>query len=267
MSALSRDMRCVPQGSVILYNPVFALFARSVLDAVRTAQCLANDVHALKAAMPCTRLDGMWLEFGVYRGETIREMGAFAAMARPASLPVWGFDSFRGLPETWRDATPRITKYVQRGSFDLRGSPPFAASRQIAWVVGLFGETLAPFLRAHAGSPLALLHVDSDLYSSAATVFAALRAHRLLTPGLVIVFDELYNYPQYLEHEMRALHELLGNSTLAHDGKALAIEMLGVATRVVVTDREMWPQACAVRLISVDRGWEPPPRSGGSVAR
>ncbi|KAG8467960.1 hypothetical protein KFE25_007012 [Diacronema lutheri] len=246
------ELPCIPQGDVILYHPNYAVFAKSVINSVRTAQCLAADMHALKAAMPCTRESGLWLEFGVFRGGTIKSLAAFATRLRPSSLPIWGFDSFRGLPEKWRDASGTILKYVQKGSFSLRGAPPFPASEQIAWVIGLFSDTLEPFLRAHASARLALLHIDSDLYSSAMTVFSSLRAHGLLTPGVVIVFDELYNYPQYLEHEMRALWELLGNSTVAHDGRSLAIEMLGVATQAVVTETEAWPQACAVRLVSVD---------------
>ena len=49
--------------------------------------------------------------------------------------------------------------------------------------------------------------MDADLYSSTITVFKALTDR--IQPGLVIVFDELFNYPEFKDHEIKALWELL----------------------------------------------------------
>jgi hypothetical protein len=49
------------------------------------------------------------------------------------------------------------------------------------------------------------MHVDCDLYASTRTVLSVF-CHQLV-PGTVIVFDELFNYPNFADHEMRALVE------------------------------------------------------------
>ena len=72
-------------------------------------------------------------------------------------------------------------------------------------VDGLFDQTLPRFLRTHRG-PVAFAHIDCDLYSSTRIVLQALRDRLVI--GTVIAFDELYNYPNYAYHEMRALLEL-----------------------------------------------------------
>lgn len=64
-------------------------------------------------------------------------------------------------------------------------------------VPGWFDETLPLFLEEHPG-PVAFLHIDADLYSSARTVLE-LVGPRLHT-GSVIVFDEFFNYQGWEEY-------------------------------------------------------------------
>lgn len=129
---------------------------------------------------------GLVLEFGVGDGESLGWLEA----ALPGHRIV-GFDSFEGLPEAWR------TGFGQ-GAFDEVAPGPFERAEV---VVGWFEDTLGGFLAA-AEDPIALLHVDCDLYSSTCTVLD----HCLprLAPGAVIVFDEFFNYPGWQQHEARA---------------------------------------------------------------
>jgi predicted O-methyltransferase YrrM len=101
-------------------------------------------------------------------------------------------------------------------------------------VEGLFQDTLEPFLSEHTG-PAGFVHIDSDIYSSAAYVLAKLTPR--LASGCILVFDELMPsntayYPNWRNHEWRALTEWLPTAPLeleplAHNGAA------GVAFRVL----------------------------------
>jgi hypothetical protein len=259
--AWAGEEKCTTLGETVPYDPSYTSFSSAVLTAVRGARLLDGDRHALKVGMPCATDGGLWLQFGVYRGNTIRSLAAYATRTRKSDC-VYGFDSFRGLPEKWRDTDKLHQRFAVQGAFDLHARPPFPAGGGIEWVIGLFNETLPGFLNAHAASAISLLHMDADLYSSTATVFREMTARRLVRPGLVIIFDELINYPGYEKHEMLALWELLRNETLAargkqhlrHDGKVLGVEMLGTSTRFVTEDREVNPNAVAVRLVRVAQG-------------
>ncbi|MDX2381051.1 MAG: hypothetical protein QNM02_14975 [Acidimicrobiia bacterium] len=54
-------------------------------------------------------------------------------------------------------------------------------------------------------APVAFVHVDSDIYSSAKTVLEQLGPR--LRAGSVIVFNEYFNYPNWKQHEYRAWQE------------------------------------------------------------
>jgi ABC-2 type transport system ATP-binding protein len=130
--------------------------------------------------------EGMALEFGVYSGRTLRVI----AEARK----VFGFDSFQGLPEDWRAGFPAGTFAVDE--------PPEIPGAEL--VIGWFEDTLPGFLAAHP-EPVAFLHIDADLYSSARTVLRHVGPR--LRPGSVVVFDEYLGYPGWPDHEYRAWRE------------------------------------------------------------
>ncbi|NMI00065.1 class I SAM-dependent methyltransferase [Pseudonocardia acidicola] len=156
------------------------------------------DPHAtLDYALSLAPTGGMALEFGVYTGSTLKLIAA----ARDGG-GVYGFDSFDGLPETWRAG-------FRAGAFGVEGQPPEVPGAEL--VVGLFDETLPGFLAEHPG-PVDLLHIDADLYSSAATVLELVGPR--LRRGSVIVFDEFFNYPGWEDHEARAWWEYVA----AHPG-------------------------------------------------
>ena len=121
--------------------------------------------------------------------------------------PIYGFDSFEGLPEDWaHPETREIQKEGKKGHFDMGGNFPAKESDNIVFVKGWFDETLPTFVEQHPG-PVALLHIDSDLYSSAKTIFDNL-ADRIV-PGTVIMFDEFYNYDGFEAHEYKAFKEFV----------------------------------------------------------
>ncbi|MDX3657939.1 class I SAM-dependent methyltransferase [Streptomyces sp. ID05-26A] len=142
--------------------------------------------ETLEFALTQAPEDGMALEFGVYTGGTLK----IIANAREGS-GVYGFDSFEGLPENWRNGFPA-------GTFTMDGLPDVPGAELVA---GWFDETLPKFLADHEGS-VTFLHVDCDLYSSTKTVLDLVGPR--LVEGSIIVFDEYFNYPQWQEHEHKA---------------------------------------------------------------
>ena len=170
------------------------------IAAVSQAHKKPSRWFTLELAMDAVDIDGMWLEFGVFSGESIRLMAAHPK----APSEVHGFDSFTGLPPPETDGrSDWLTTRFDRGGV----LPEVPANCEL--IKGWFSETLPAFLSRQglSGRPAALVHVDSDIYSSAATVLRELTNSRALVPGTVVVFDELLHYPGWEGHEAKALWE------------------------------------------------------------
>src|ERR1700746_547501 len=155
-----------------------------------TATAFGSGSDLLVHALRLVNHDGLFLEFGVATGHTISQI------AELSQAQVFGFDSFEGLPEPWRTGFPK-------GRFS--GDPP-KVPPNVSIVKGWFSETLPEFMQEH-NEPVAFLHVDCDLYSSAKCILDLLE--RRIDRGCVIVFDEYFNYPGWQHHEHKAFMELV----------------------------------------------------------
>ena len=160
------------------------------------------------------KLPGLYLEFGVGRGKSIRWIGA------RADRTVYGFDSFEGIPEYW-NGNPV-------GAFAQKKLPKVPDNVQFE--IGLFDQTLPGFLDKHA-DPVSLLHVDCDLYSSTVTILEALGPR--LQPGAVILFDEYYNFPRWQQHEYKAFQEFVEASGMTYEYIGYSVTGQQVAARVL----------------------------------
>ena len=177
---------------------------------------------ALSNVLPCLRDDhGLWLEFGVWKGETMRQIAEHRQHGH-----VYGFDSFRGLPEAWGS-----DHAMSAGAFDMQGRVPFPETKTIKWQPGWFNVTLPIFLNRAAirHKPVRFIHIDCDLYSSTKCVFDELKDR--LVPGVYLTFDELFNYPDYKEHEMRALWEMLRDRQSVYP--TMGVEVVSTSTRYI----------------------------------
>jgi hypothetical protein len=144
-------------------------------------------------------MGGLVCEFGVWQGLSITQIAR-----QLHGHSVFGFDSFQGLPEAWRNQ-------FDKGRFAMRSLP--CVPKNVILIKGWFDETLPGFLAKHP-QPIMLLHIDSDLYSSAKTVLT-LCAGRLC-PGPVIVFDEYFNYPGWQKGEFKAFQEFVTDSGFSY---------------------------------------------------
>lgn len=122
-----------------------------------------------------------YLEFGVYRGESLRYW--LELLESPASRFV-GFDTFDGLPEPWT----YFGGELEAATFDAGGRAPAIADERVRFVTGLFQDSLPGFLAGHQPRSRLLLHIDADLYSSA--LYVLTRCDDLLVPGSIVLFDE-----------------------------------------------------------------------------
>ena len=84
-----------------------------------------------------------YLEFGVFKGDTIKYWSEINSS--PGSR-FWGFDTFTGLPEVWEN----FMGQEERGAFDVGGELPPTEDDRVAYVKGMFQDTLDDFLDAHA---------------------------------------------------------------------------------------------------------------------
>jgi len=169
--------------------------ARYILENMRTTPNFKLD-YDLRDWIVKTQLssellkDGLVCEFGVADGRTLNQ---FARLLPEKTIH--GFDGFVGLPENW-------TSRMQKGFFARRGLPSVRDNCKL-WV-GWFEDTLPEFVEEHT-EPLALLHVDGDLYSSAKTVLTLMQ--KQIVSGTVIIFDEYINYPGWQKDEFLAWQE------------------------------------------------------------
>ena len=156
----------------------------------------------VKYVVNFAKVQGLWLEFGIASGETTRK---YVSMMPNECKPLYGFDSFEGIPEDWASH--------KKGSFSSHGIVPFIDGAEM--IVGLFDGTLPKFI-SNTEKNISVLIVDCDLYSSTKTIFD--NCKEKIIPGTVIIFDELHNgdgiYPEWTEHEYKAFMEFVKENNI-----------------------------------------------------
>jgi hypothetical protein len=124
-----------------------------------------------------------YFEFGVASGLSFKW---WLQRNNSSSSRFFGFDTFEGLPEKW-------------GPFEKGAMAHTLESLNIddprtGFYKGLFQETLIPFLNRYESQNRKLIHIDSDLFSSA--LFVMTQLYRFLKPGDILLFDE-FAVPQH----------------------------------------------------------------------
>jgi hypothetical protein len=116
------------------------------------------------------------LEFGVYTGNSIFNI----RRNLDPSFKVFGFDTFEGLPEDWKN-TP-----CTKGFFSTNGVIP--TIHGVKFFKGLFSDTIPEYKKEV--SDIALIHIDCDLYSSTKDVLYGLNDY--IKPNTILAFDEWF---------------------------------------------------------------------------
>lgn len=173
---------------------------------LQKAKALDTDADTLRLASDAVAIkNGFYLEMGVGTGRSIN----FIAGLNP-SRKIYGFDSFEGLPKEWN----RGDVYHKPTTFAFKDKNyHFPTLKNVIIYKGLFKDVLPKFKKQILkDSPIAFLHIDSDLYESAKDVFEILGDN--IVSGTIIAFDELYNYPSFEQDEWKALQEFVTSRKL-----------------------------------------------------
>jgi len=197
--------------------------ARYVIENMRAVPNFDTD-YDLHEWITKTQLDnkllatGTILEFGVATGRTLNQFAYWLP-----NKTVHGFDGFVGLPEDW-------TSRMRKGFFARSNLPGVRKNCQL-WV-GWFNEILPGFWKqVQLDKPIALLHVDCDLYSSTVTILDELKDN--IVPGTVIIFDEYMNYPGWQLDEFRAWQEHVARYNIKYEYIGRVSKHQKVAVRVL----------------------------------
>lgn len=137
----------------------------------------------------------LYLEFGVFRGETMRY---WSGQLQHPNSRLHGFDSFEGLPSAWN--------WNPRGTFSTAGKTPRIDDPRVSFFPGLFQDTLPGYV-VEPGR-LLLVNMDADLYTS--TLFVLRTLQDALVPGSYLLFDEFSDR----NHEMRAFSEFVEETSM-----------------------------------------------------
>ncbi len=144
----------------------------------------------------------LWLEFGVASGNTINYIASFT------NNKVYGFDSFEGLPEKWRDG-------FEKGFFSRNGILP-NVNNNVELIKGWFNETLVNFIKIQ-NKKITFIHIDCDLYSSTKYILDTIINY--IDNNCIIIFDELVNYPGFDgdNGELKAFYEFITENNVDYE--------------------------------------------------
>lgn len=170
--------------------------------------------ETLRFGLNMASVEGLILEFGVSFGTSIR------IIAGECDGPVYGFDSFQGLPAAWH--------HEDAGTYTTAGHMP-EVPENVHLRPGLFEDTLPEFLSRHAG-PVRFMNVDCDLYASTKTVFGHLGDR--IVAGTIILFDEYFMYPGWQEDEFRCFQEEVRAHGWSYDYIAFNLVTKQAAVRI-----------------------------------
>jgi O-methyltransferase len=155
---------------------------------------LARSLHFQHLADLIEDVPGDIVECGVGAGKTLFVLGILSEGGTHVRR-VWAFDSFQGLPAAGQEDEPeRAPKRFRAGKLSTSeetvrtrltsyGMPRKTLDR-IAFVPGFFPHSFSTY----AGGPIALLHLDVDLYQSYKDCLEFFEP--MVVPGGVVAFDE-----------------------------------------------------------------------------
>ena len=154
-------------------------FANVIVVCFRSDGLLRRSDGAYERVPAGERLDAPvdYLEFGVFSRGIVALVERTSALSRCPILRV----------RLLRRAPGKLGK-GKKGTFDTGRKVPNIDDARVQFVVGLFQDTLVPFLRQTPLRRRKIIHMDADLYTSTLYVLAQLVPH--ICPGDIIIFDE-----------------------------------------------------------------------------
>lgn len=160
----------------------------------RMPRMIGTSIEAFRLGIEAAPQTGLILEFGVRFGVSIRQIASLVAQE------VYGFDSFKGLPEAWHTEAWHTE---DKGTYTTNDVMPEVPSNVLLYK-GWFENTLPEFVNTHR-DPIRFINIDCDIYSSTKTILDCLSSQ--IVPGTIIVFDEYIGTESWREDEYKAFQE------------------------------------------------------------
>ena len=200
----------IPKSQKAVIQKLPDLFNKKAFFKMKPRPCnheLAREYAYYEYCINHVELEGLWLEFGVYNGVSIKFLSSMKKKLKPESKQVFhGFDSFEGLPEDWKGSVK--TKKGDLKSIKVPSIP------DVVFHKGWFKDTIPEFIKQHK-QQCAFIHIDCDLYSSTVDVLENLSNQ--IVPGTVILFDELTGYEAWDIHEHKAFMEFVEKHNIEYE--------------------------------------------------
>ena len=181
----------------------------------------SNDIRKYsisKALNNSNNSDNLFLEFGVYKGDSINLFGKFL---QQHNRQIYGFDSFDGLEEEWN-----MNDYNPIGRFSLNKKSPKVV-KNVNLITGKVQNTLEKFLEDKKDKKIIFAHMDMDTYTPSSYTLSKIKP--FLHKGSVILFDEFYGFPNWQHHEYKAFTETFNENEykyIAFCESEVAVEIL-----------------------------------------
>tara|TARA_B100000989_G_scaffold127405_1_gene94581 strand:- start:1499 stop:2221 length:723 start_codon:yes stop_codon:yes gene_type:complete len=175
-----------------------------------------NDLrkYAIKKAIELdTKQNSLFLEFGVYKGESTNYFSKFL------KSKLYAFDSFKGLEEDWLG--------FHHAAGDFGGIEIPKLNKNVELVVGNVKDTLSKFISKNKDSKINFIHMDIDNFTATKFILEMLKPQ--LNDKAIIVFDEYYNFQGWKFGEFKAFSELFSENEFNYkcfsaDGEQVVIE-------------------------------------------
>ena len=157
---------------------------------------LPHAVSAIDAAAGCNNLalDGHVYQFGVFEGSSMRMLRQMEPFAK---LPMFGFDSFLGLPSNFLGSERGLWSPGQFASDPrVRLKRELGREAPVHFVSGFFNESLQLGLAREFGmQPAKYVDIDVDLYSSTSQVLDFMFGSGLIRAGTLVGYDDWWSVP------------------------------------------------------------------------
>jgi len=136
---------------------------------------------------------GDYLEFGVFRGTSFILASKMAKRHRLRKTRFFAFDSFQGLPESEGTKMKKGEWAAPRVDFERTIRQAGVDMTRVVIVEGLYNVSLDDRVKQrYQLAKAAVVHVDSDLYSSAKDVLRFVED--VIVPGTILIFDNWYSF-------------------------------------------------------------------------
>jgi len=166
-----------------------------------------------------------YLEFGVAHGSTLKW---WVEKNTHPNTKFFGFDIFTGLPEEWF--------YAPKGSYTTNGELPQIEDSRCEFVVGLFQNTLFPFLQKASLTRRKVVHIDSDLYNSSLYVLTTLAPY--LAKDDIIIFDDFGGLRNPLD-DFRSFNDFFSAYKFTYEVLGAADFYRKIAIKITSTSAEV----------------------------